>query len=80
MPHDQTDQRITAAATERTALQARITAAEAATAQAQAAAASERTALQARVTAAEATATQLRAALETAQRELTEARAAQAPR
>ena len=76
----QRDQRIATERTERTALQARITAAEAATAQAQAAATSERTALQARVTAAEATVTQLRAALETAQRELTEARAAQPPR
>ncbi len=77
---NQRDQRIATAATERAALQARVTAAEAATAQAQAAAANERTALQARITAAEATATQLRGALETAQRELTEARAAQPPR
>ena len=69
-----------AAGTERTALQGRLTAAEAALAQAQSAATAERTALQGRLTAAEAAAAQLRTALETAQRELTEARAAQPPR
>lgn len=68
------------AATERTALQGRLTAAEGALAQAQSAAAAERTALQGRLTAAEGAAAQLRTALETAQRELTEARAAQPPR
>ncbi|UPY37788.1 hypothetical protein [Sediminicoccus sp. KRV36] len=75
-----TAQATAAAATERTALQARITAAEAAAAQASATAATERSALQARITAAEAAAAQLRTALQTAQRELTEARAAQPPR
>ncbi|MBX9750141.1 MAG: hypothetical protein K5Q68_11045, partial [Roseococcus sp.] len=68
-----------AAVTERNALQARLTAAEAAATQAQAAV-TERNALQARLTAAEASVAQLRAALEMAQRELTEARAAQPPR
>ncbi len=48
--------------------------------QALATAATERTALQTRLTAAEAATAQLRSALETAQRELTEARAAQPPR
>jgi hypothetical protein len=76
----QRDQRLAAAATERTALQTRLTATEAATAQAQAAATAERTTLQARLTAAEASVTQLRAALETSQRELTEARSTQPPR
>lgn len=65
---------------ERTALQGRVAAAEAALAQAQSAATAERTALNGRLIAAEATAAQLRSALETAQRELTEARAAQPPR
>jgi len=83
-----------AAAAQRSALEGRVTAAEQAGASAQATlaraetvTAAQRTALEARVTAAEqagaqaqASLVQLRASLATAQRELTEARAAQPPR
>jgi hypothetical protein len=62
-----------AAGQQRTALEARLAAAETAAGQ-------QRTALEARVSGAEATLAQARAELETARRELTEARAAQPPR